>query len=56
LNELFNLVSCVPQNEIVVLAGDINGHVGSSNVGYDGTHNSYGYGALPDAQPTVSKR
>jgi len=30
---------------MVVLAGDINGHVGSSNVGYDGTDGGYGYGA-----------
>jgi len=35
-NEVFNLVSCVPQNEMVVLAGDMNGHVGSSNAGCDG--------------------
>jgi len=42
-NELFSLLSCVPQNEMVVLAEDMNGHVGS-NVGYDGTHGSYGNG------------
>jgi len=29
---------------MVVLAGDMNGHVGSSNAGYDGTHGSFGYG------------
>jgi len=33
------------QNEIVVSAGDMNGHVGSSNVGYDGTHGGFGYGS-----------
>ena len=43
-NELFHLVSCIPQNEMVVLAGDMNGHVGSSNAGYDGTHGGFGYG------------
>jgi len=43
-NEVFHLVSCIPQNEIVVLAGDVNGHVGSSNVGYDGKHGGFGYG------------
>ena len=42
-NEVFDLVSCIPQNEMVVLAGDMNGHVGSSNVGYDGTHGAFGY-------------
>jgi len=30
--EMIHLVSCIPQNEMVVLTGDINGHVGSSNV------------------------
>jgi len=43
-NELFHLVRCIPQNEMVVLAGDMNGHVGSSNVGYDGKHCGFGYG------------
>jgi len=28
---------------MVVLAGDMNGHVGSSNVGYDETHRGFGY-------------
>jgi len=37
-------VSYIPQNEMVVLAGDINGHVGSNSVGYDGTHGGYGFG------------
>jgi len=27
-----------------VLAGDMNGHVGSSNAGYDKTHGGFGYG------------
>ena len=26
-NEVFHLVSCIPQNEMAVLAGDMNGHV-----------------------------
>jgi len=42
-NELVHLVSCIHHNEMVVLAGDMNGHVGNSNVGYDGTDNGYGY-------------
>jgi len=45
-NELFHLVTCIPQNEMVVLAGDMNGHVGSNSVGYDGTHGGYGFGAI----------
>ena len=43
-NEVFHLVSCIPQNEVVVLAGDMNGYIGSSNVGYDKTHGGFGYG------------
>jgi len=30
---------------MVVLAGDMNGHVGSNNFGYDRTHGGYGFGA-----------
>jgi len=41
---VFYLVSYIPQNEMTVLAGDMNGHVGSSNVIYDGTHGSFAYG------------
>jgi len=37
------MVSCIPPNEMVVFAGDKNGHIGSSNVGYDGTHGGFGY-------------
>jgi len=33
------MVNCIPQNEMVVLAGDKNEHDGSSNVGYDGRMN-----------------
>jgi len=33
--EPVHLVSCIPQNEINVLAGNINEHVESSNAGYD---------------------
>jgi len=44
-NEVFHLVSCIPQNEMVVFAGDMNGHIGSSNAGYDGTHGGFGCGS-----------
>jgi len=43
-NEMFHLVSCIPQNEMVVSVGDTNGHVGSNSVGYDGMHGDYGFG------------
>ena len=35
----------IPQNEMVVLAGDMNWHVGSTNVGYDGMDGGYEYEA-----------
>ena len=41
-NEVFHLVSCIPENEMAVF-GDMNGHVGSSNVGCDGTRDIFGY-------------
>ena len=41
---MFQLVSCIPQNEMVVLDGDMNGHGVSSNIGYDGMHGGCGYG------------
>jgi len=44
-DDVFQLVSCILQNEMVVFAGDMNGHIGSSNVGYDGTHSGFGYGS-----------
>jgi len=34
-SEVFYLVSCIPQNEMVLFTGDMNGHIGSSNVGCD---------------------
>ena len=42
-DDVFHLVSCIPQNEMVVFAREMNGHIGSSNVGYDGTHGGFGY-------------
>ena len=44
-DDVFHLVSCIPENKMVVFAGDMNGHIGSSNVGYDGTHGGFGYGS-----------
>ena len=30
---------------MVVFAGDVNGHIESSNVSYGGTHGGFGYGS-----------
>jgi len=40
-NEVFHLVSYIPQNEMVMFAGDMNGRIGISNVGYDGTRGGF---------------
>jgi len=39
------ILRMVFDNGLLMWAGDMNGHVGSSNVGYDGTYGGYGYGA-----------
>ena len=48
-NEVFHLVSCIPQNEMVVFAGDMNGHVGSSNASV--LHLLYDLRPIPRDQP-----
>ena len=44
-DDVFHVVSCISQNEMVIFAGDINGHIGSSNVDYDGSHGGFWYGS-----------
>jgi len=34
----------MPQDEMMVVAGDMNGHVRNSNLGYSGIYGSVGYG------------
>ena len=41
---LTDITSGFGEKEFVVVAGDFNGHVGRSVVGYDGIHGGYGYG------------
>ena len=43
-DSLMNVTSKLGEKEFVVVAGDFNGHVGRSVVGYDGIHGGYGYG------------
>ena len=40
---------------MLLLAGDINGHAGISNVGYDGTRGGFGYGLQTDHDPGVHR-
>jgi hypothetical protein len=43
--ELDALVSSVLISEKLFIEGDLNGHVGSSRVGFDGVHGGLGYGS-----------
>ena len=46
-SDVFMKVGCVPQDEMVVVADDMNGHVGNSNLGYSGIPVSYTHLTLP---------
>ena len=43
----FNLLSCisiVPAEEMLLVCGDLNGHVGKTSSGFEGLHGGLGYG------------
>ena len=42
--DLDSLVSTVPVSE-KLLIGDLNGHVGATNVGFERVHGGFGYGS-----------
>jgi hypothetical protein len=42
--DLDGMVRAVPTNEKLFIGGDLNGHVGSTNVGYELDHVGFGYG------------
>ena len=43
-DKVFQLVNNIPQNDVVIVAGDLNGHVGKTSSGYEGVHGGFGYG------------
>jgi hypothetical protein len=43
--ELDTLVSSVPISEKLFIRGNLNGHIGSNRVGFDGVHGGFGYGS-----------
>jgi hypothetical protein len=43
--ELDALVSSVPISEKLFIGGDLNGHVGSTRIGFEGVHGGFGYGS-----------
>jgi hypothetical protein len=38
------LVRSVPRGEKLFIGGDLNGHVGAFNTGFEGVHGGFGYG------------
>ncbi|PUZ51218.1 hypothetical protein GQ55_6G163600 [Panicum hallii var. hallii] len=43
--DLDSIVSTVPISEKLFIGGDLNGHVGATNVGYERVHGGFGYGS-----------
>ena len=43
--DLDGMVRAVPTNEKLFIGGDLNGHVGSTNAGYELAHGGFGYGS-----------
>jgi hypothetical protein len=43
--DLDSMVSTVPISEKLFIGGDLNGHVGATNVGYKRVHGDFGYGS-----------
>ena len=39
------MVSTVSVSEKLLIGGDLNGHVGSTNVGFERVHGGFGYGS-----------
>ena len=44
-DELIVLTSKFEDNELVIVGGDFNGHVGKSSEGYEGVHGGFGFGS-----------
>ena len=43
-DDVLSIISYLSEIGVVVLAGDLNGHVGASADGYEGVHGGFGYG------------
>ena len=44
-DELMAVTSKFGDNELVIVGGDFNGHVGKSSEGYEGVHGGFGFGS-----------
>ena len=43
--DLDSMVSTVSSSEKLFIGGDLNGHVGATNVGFERVHGGFGYGS-----------
>ena len=43
----------IPVSEVILVGGDVNGHIGDENIGYEEVMGSYGYGTRNDEGETV---
>jgi hypothetical protein len=51
--ELDTLVSSVPISEKLFIGGELNGHVGSTRVGFDGVYGGFGYGSRNQERKSI---
>ena len=42
--ELLDLLDKIPEEELLFVAGDFNGHIGNTKGGYEGVHGGFGFG------------
>ena len=43
-DQMISVTGRIPASELIVVGGDLNGHVGTNVDGYDGVHGGYGFG------------
>ena len=51
--DLDSMVSTVPISEKLFIGGDLNGHVGATNVGFERVHRDFGYGSRSQEREEV---
>ena len=53
LDDLEDMVGEVKESEVLVIGGDLNGHVGKDCDGYDGVHGGHGYGERNEEEKKI---
>jgi len=43
-DQMISVTGSIPASELIVVGGDLNGHVGTNVDGYDAVHGEYGFG------------